>query len=107
MDFGVSYNSPVPGGGVLLAEKVQIILEIEAALLPPPHAGDRVWLARRARSSAREILGALRGQLAAQQAGGLADLDEVSVRVPHVAPDLRSAVDRRRDELRPFAFHSS
>jgi polyisoprenoid-binding protein YceI len=32
MDFGVSYNGPVPGGGVLLGEKVQIILEIEAAL---------------------------------------------------------------------------
>jgi polyisoprenoid-binding protein YceI len=32
MDFGVSYNSPVPGGGVALGEKVQIILEIEAVL---------------------------------------------------------------------------
>jgi polyisoprenoid-binding protein YceI len=32
MDFGVSYNGPVPGGGVLIGEKVQIILEIEAAL---------------------------------------------------------------------------
>jgi len=32
---------PRPGGGVLLAEKVQIILEIEAALRPSPHAGDR------------------------------------------------------------------
>lgn len=32
MDFGVSYNGPVPGGGVLLRETVQIILEIEAAL---------------------------------------------------------------------------
>jgi hypothetical protein len=32
MDFGVSYNGPVPGGGVLLWEKVQIILEIEAVL---------------------------------------------------------------------------
>jgi polyisoprenoid-binding protein YceI len=31
MDFGVSYNGPIPGGGVLLGEKVQIILEIEAA----------------------------------------------------------------------------
>jgi polyisoprenoid-binding protein YceI len=41
MDFGVSCNGPVPGGGVLLAEKVQIILEIEAALLPSPHAEDR------------------------------------------------------------------
>lgn len=32
MDFGVCYNGPVPGGCVLLAEKVQIILETEAAL---------------------------------------------------------------------------
>jgi hypothetical protein len=30
MDVGVSYNGPIPGGGVLLGEKVQIILEIEA-----------------------------------------------------------------------------
>jgi polyisoprenoid-binding protein YceI len=32
MDFGVSYNGPIPGGGVALGEKVQIILEIEAVL---------------------------------------------------------------------------
>jgi polyisoprenoid-binding protein YceI len=32
MDYGVSYNGPIPGGGVLLGEKVQIILEIEAFL---------------------------------------------------------------------------
>jgi polyisoprenoid-binding protein YceI len=32
MDFGVSFNGPMPGGGVILAEKVQIVLEIEAAL---------------------------------------------------------------------------
>lgn len=31
-DFGVSYNGPVPGGGVALGEKVQITLEIQAAL---------------------------------------------------------------------------
>src|SRR5262249_24508392 len=47
-------------------------------------------------TSAREILQALGGELAVQQAGGLADLDEVSIRVPHVAADLRAAVDRRR-----------
>ncbi|MFF4764265.1 hypothetical protein [Streptomyces sp. NPDC001292] len=34
MDFGVSYNGPIPGGGVALGEKVQIILEIEAVLQP-------------------------------------------------------------------------
>lgn len=39
MDFGVSYNGPIPGGGVGLSEKVQIILEIQAALLTTPAAG--------------------------------------------------------------------
>src|SRR3569833_119681 len=34
LDFGVSYNGPIPGGGVALGEKVQIVLEIEAALRP-------------------------------------------------------------------------
>src|SRR5689334_2250557 len=37
--------------------------------------------------------------MALQQARGLADLYEVSVRVPHVAADLCSAIDRRRHEL--------
>jgi polyisoprenoid-binding protein YceI len=32
MDFGVSYNGPIPGGGVALGEKVQIVLDIEADL---------------------------------------------------------------------------
>jgi polyisoprenoid-binding protein YceI len=32
MDFGVSYNGPIPGGGMTLGEKVQIVLEIEAVL---------------------------------------------------------------------------
>ena len=31
-EFGVSYNGPIPGGGVALGEKVGIILEIEAVL---------------------------------------------------------------------------
>src|SRR5580700_11321762 len=53
-------------------------------------------------NSARKVLRALCGEMAVQQAGGLADLDEVSVRVPHVAADLCSAVDRRRDELGPL-----
>jgi polyisoprenoid-binding protein YceI len=34
MDFDVSYNGPIPGGGVALGEKVQLVLEIEAALQP-------------------------------------------------------------------------
>ncbi|MDP9864817.1 MULTISPECIES: YceI family protein [Streptosporangium] len=32
MDFGVSYNGPIPGGGVALSEKVQIVIEIQAVL---------------------------------------------------------------------------
>jgi polyisoprenoid-binding protein YceI len=31
-DFGVNYNGPIPGGGMGLGEKIQIVLEIEAAL---------------------------------------------------------------------------
>jgi len=34
-DFGVSYNGPIPGGGVALGEKVQIVLDIEADLTTP------------------------------------------------------------------------
>lgn len=34
-DFGVSYNGPIPGGGVALGEKVQIVLDIEADLNTP------------------------------------------------------------------------
>ncbi|MDD2859201.1 MAG: YceI family protein [Candidatus Nanopelagicales bacterium] len=33
-DFGVNYNGPIPGGGVALGEKVQIVLEVEADLVP-------------------------------------------------------------------------
>jgi polyisoprenoid-binding protein YceI len=31
-DFGVSYNGPIPGGGVAIGDRVQIVLEIEAVL---------------------------------------------------------------------------
>lgn len=31
-DFGVSYNGPIPGGGLALGEKVQIVLDVEADL---------------------------------------------------------------------------
>ena len=31
-DFGVSYNGPIPGGGTIVSEKVQINLDIEAVL---------------------------------------------------------------------------
>src|SRR5439155_20537218 len=33
---------------------------------------------------------------------GLANFDQVAVRVAHVAPDLSTAIDRRRHELGPF-----
>ena len=31
-DFGVSYNGPVPGGGTIVSEKVQLNLDVEAVL---------------------------------------------------------------------------
>jgi len=34
-DFGVSYNGPIPGGGMALGDKVQITLDIEADLQEP------------------------------------------------------------------------
>ena len=34
-DFGVSYNGPIPGGGVAVSEKVTINLEIEGVLAKP------------------------------------------------------------------------
>jgi polyisoprenoid-binding protein YceI len=33
-DFGVSYNGPIPGGGTIISEKVQLVLDIEAVLQP-------------------------------------------------------------------------
>jgi polyisoprenoid-binding protein YceI len=38
-DFGVSYNGPIPGGGLALGEKVQIVLEVEADLITDQPAG--------------------------------------------------------------------
>ena len=34
-DFGVSYNGPVPGGGTMIGDRVQITLDIEADLQEP------------------------------------------------------------------------
>lgn len=34
-DFGVSYNGPIPGGGMALGESVQIVLDVEADLAGP------------------------------------------------------------------------
>jgi polyisoprenoid-binding protein YceI len=39
MDFGVSFNGPIPGGGVAVSEKVQIVLEIEGVLQTGDQAG--------------------------------------------------------------------
>jgi polyisoprenoid-binding protein YceI len=35
-DFGVSYNGPIPGGGMALGDLVQIVLEVEADLIVEP-----------------------------------------------------------------------
>lgn len=32
-DFGVSYNGPIPGGGMALGDKVEIVLDVEADLI--------------------------------------------------------------------------
>jgi polyisoprenoid-binding protein YceI len=32
MDWGVSYNGPIPGGGVAVSEKVNITIEVEGVL---------------------------------------------------------------------------
>jgi len=37
-DFGISFNGPIPGGGVMVSEKVTITLEIEAVLQPGEQA---------------------------------------------------------------------
>jgi polyisoprenoid-binding protein YceI len=34
-DFGVSFNGPIPGGGAVLGDKVQLTLDIEADLQEP------------------------------------------------------------------------
>jgi polyisoprenoid-binding protein YceI len=32
-DFGISYNGPIPGGGTVISEKVQVSVDIEAVLV--------------------------------------------------------------------------
>jgi polyisoprenoid-binding protein YceI len=34
-DFGITFNMPIDGGGVLVGDKVQIFIEIAAALAQP------------------------------------------------------------------------
>jgi polyisoprenoid-binding protein YceI len=37
-DFGISTNLPMDGGGVVIGDRIQVFLEIEAVLNPPPPA---------------------------------------------------------------------
>ena len=37
-DFGISTNIPMDGGGVVIGERIQVFLEIEAVINPPPSA---------------------------------------------------------------------
>src|SRR5512132_3553718 len=37
-DFGISTNIPMDGGGVVIGDRIQVFLEIEAVLNPPPPA---------------------------------------------------------------------
>ncbi len=38
-DFGITTNIPMDGGGVVIGDKIQIFIEIEAVLSPPQPAG--------------------------------------------------------------------
>ena len=49
-----------------------------------------------------QIFGPLVGEFSGEQLGGLAEFDQVAVGVLHVAADLGTAIDRRRDELGPL-----
>ena len=33
-DFGISFNMPLDGGGVMVGERIQLIIEVEAVLNP-------------------------------------------------------------------------
>src|SRR5580693_747499 len=55
---------------------------------------------------ARQILRSLLGQLAGQKTCGLTDLDHVAIRIAHIAADLGTSIDWRRNKfcaaLAPF-----
>jgi polyisoprenoid-binding protein YceI len=38
-DFGITTNIPMDGGGVVIGDRIQIYIEIEAILSPPEPAG--------------------------------------------------------------------
>jgi hypothetical protein len=67
---------------------------------PGGQPGGRVGVS--SRGLAGQVFRSLLGQLPSEHSGGLADFDHVAVGVTHVAADLSTAVDRRRDELGPF-----
>jgi hypothetical protein len=51
---------------------------------------------------ARQVFRSLLGELPMERSGSLADFDHVAVGISHVAADLSTAIDRRRDELGPL-----
>jgi hypothetical protein len=38
-DFGIDFNIPMDGGGVVIGHRIQVFIEIEAVLHPPMPAG--------------------------------------------------------------------
>jgi polyisoprenoid-binding protein YceI len=39
-DFGIAFNIPMDGGGVVIGDRIQIFIEVEAILNPPEPAAD-------------------------------------------------------------------
>jgi polyisoprenoid-binding protein YceI len=39
-DFGIAFNIPMDGGGVVIGDRIQIFIEVEAILNPPEDAAD-------------------------------------------------------------------
>jgi polyisoprenoid-binding protein YceI len=39
-DFGITFNIPMDGGGVVIGDRIQIFIEVEAILNPPEAAAD-------------------------------------------------------------------
>jgi hypothetical protein len=71
-DFGIAFNIPMDGGGVVIGDRIQIFIEVEAILNPPEDAADAC---RRQRSppwwcSCPWSLGPSRGPWAGSQQPG-------------------------------------
>ena len=69
---------------------------------PEVHSYERACLANDLYLLAGQVFRSLLGELPLEHSGGLADFDHVAVGVSHVAADLSTAIDRRRDELGPL-----